>query len=216
VKIRAGILPMLISFATGTLLGAACLGLLPKALSRMEPLQVMATTLAGLVVFFIIEKTVIWRHCHKPDCTVHSRAASLILLGDATHNFIDGIAIAVATMTSIPLGISTALAVTAHEIPQEVGDFAILMSGGFSRSRALRYNLLSSLAAIPGAVLAWYFDLAIRGLVPYVMAFSAASFLYIAVADLIPASHAPTAPQSQFLQVILMIAGIATVAAFVL
>lgn len=209
--IRSSAVPRLISFATGTLLGAAFLGLLPKAIGQSEAPDILAACLAGIILFMIIEKLVIWRHCHKPDCAVHTRAASLILLGDAFHNFIDGIAIAAATVLSVPLGISTAIAVVAHEVPQEIGDFAILLAGGYSRRRALFFNLLSSLAAIPGALLAYYVNLPELGLIPVVMALSAASFIYIAVADLIPASHASIGMRNTVTQVALVLAGIAVI-----
>ncbi len=215
-RYRVASLPYLISVATGTLLAASCLGLLPRALAHGESLPVMGTFLAGLVVFFVIEKLVVWRHCHDQHCNVHTRAASLILLGDATHNFLDGVAIAAATVTSVPLGLTTAIAVTAHEIPQEMGDFAILLSGGFSRWKGFRYNLYSSLAALPGALIAYYFTEALAGLIPYVMGFSAASFLYIAVADLIPASHTSQAFGRGTLQVILMVSGILLIALIIL
>ncbi|MBK7140580.1 MAG: ZIP family metal transporter [bacterium] len=210
-RLRVKAIPALICFATGTLLGAATLGLLPRALSQAAPLPVMAMFLAGLLTFFIVEKAVIWRHCHNQDCTVHSRAASLILIGDATHNFMDGIAIATATVISLPLGVSTALAVTAHEVPQEVGDFGILLAGGLDRRRAFKLNLLSSLASVPGALIAFYFAQVLAGVIPYVMAFSAASFIYIAVADLIPASHSSLALKSSSLQVLLTLVGVAVI-----
>ena len=198
---RTRLLPHFISFAIGALLGAAFLALLPHAIASPavdDVHTVTFTVLLGLLGFFILEKTVLWRHCHASDCEAHGaegdvhtpRAAGImILLGDGLHNFVDGVLIAAAFLTDIHLGIVTALAVAAHEIPQEVGDFAVLLHSGFSRARALSYNLLSSLATIVGGVLA-YFSLEGAGqALPYVLAVAASSFIYIAVADLIPGLH---------------------------
>jgi len=151
-------LPYLISYATGTLLGAAFLGMIPEALQHATPKTVSGTVLAGIVLFFVLEKLVIWCHCHDEDCEVHSTSGPLILIGDAFHNFVDGFVIAAAFFTSIPFGIAASLAVIAHEIPQEVGDFAILLKSGYSRAKALILNTLSSLTTVPGAVAAYFFS----------------------------------------------------------
>ena len=140
--IRKVLVPCLVSYATGTLLGAAFLGMIPAGLKLAPAFTVTATVLAGIVLFFVLEKLVLWRHCHDSECEVHGRAGPLILVGDAFHNFVDGIVIAGAFLTSVPLGISVSLAVVAHEIPQEVGDFAILLDSGYSKTRALALNLL--------------------------------------------------------------------------
>src|SRR5207253_195840 len=123
----------------------ALLALLPEALMLMAPGAMFATMLAGILVFFILEKLVLLRHCHADDCQVHAATAPLVLIGDAFHNFIDGAIICVAVFTSVPLGINTAIAVAAHEIPQEVGDVAILLAAGYSRRRALILNLVCRL-----------------------------------------------------------------------
>jgi zinc and cadmium transporter len=167
-----------------------------------------------MVLFFVLEKLVLWRHCHDSDCEVHSRAGPLILVGDAFHNFVDGVVIAAAFLTSIPLGIATALAVIAHEVPQEVGDFAILLDSGYSRRKALLFNALSSLATLPGAVLAWFWLAETRGAVPYILGLSAASFIYIAAADLIPHLHRQVTAKAALRQFVLLIAGIGTIAFF--
>jgi len=160
---RALLLPRLVSFATGTLLGAALLGLLPHALESAGPGGAHGIGLAllvGILLFFVLEKFVLWRHCHDDPCEMHSpshevrdaASARMILAGDAFHNVLDGVLIAAAYLTAPKLGLVTALAVFAHEIPQEVGDLAILLHGGYSRGRALALNLLTSLTSIVGGV----------------------------------------------------------------
>ena len=211
---RRTLLPCLLSYATGTLLGAAFLGMIPNALQQATPIAISATVLVGIVLFFVLEKIVIWRHCHDSECEVHSSAGPLILIGDAFHNFVDGFVIAAAFLTSVPLGIVASLAVIAHEIPQEVGDFAILLENGYSRKRALILNSLSSLTTLPGAVIAYFFLGTTREAVPYILALSAASFIYIAVADLVPSLHRQTGLKAALMQFVLMLAGIGTIAIF--
>jgi zinc and cadmium transporter len=211
---RKILLPCLLSFATGTLLGAAFLGMIPKGVQQATVLSVSSTVLAGIVLFFFLEKMIIWRHCHDAECEVHSSAGPLILIGDAFHNFVDGFVIAAAFLTSIPLGIAASLAVIAHEVPQEVGDFAILLESGYSRTRALALNMLSSLTTLPGAVIAYYFLGATMEAVPYILALSAASFIYIAIADLVPSLHRQIGLKPALRQLILVLAGIGTIALF--
>lgn len=208
---RLRILPWLISYAVGTLLGVALLVLLPEALNHMSSEATLGSLLAGIMLFFILEKLVLWRHCHTHDCEVHGMAAPLVLVGDAFHNFLDGVAIGTAVLTSVPLGISTALAVTTHEIPQEVGDFAILLDAGFSRRKALSLNVLSGLSAVVGATLAIVAVDWMPGLSPYILSLSAAGFLYIAMADLIPDLHRGRIDARTFRQLILAAAGIGTI-----
>lgn len=212
--IRQTLLPALLSYATGTLLGAAFLGMIPKGIEQAAALPVSATVLAGIVFFFILEKLVLWRHCHKVDCEIHGKAGPLILIGDAFHNFVDGVVIATAFLVSFPLGVAAALAVIAHEVPQEIGDFAILLDSGYSRARALFLNLLSSSATIPGALLAYFFLGEVKGAVPYILAISAASFIYIAVADLVPGLHKHVGLKSSIQQLLLLLIGISTIAFF--
>jgi len=213
-KIRHSIVPCLISYATGTLLGAAFLGLLPHAMSHAQPTPVLAVVLAGIIGFFILEKIVVWRHCHDGECEVHGRAGALILVGDAFHNFVDGVTIAAAFIASIPVGIATGLAILAHELPQEVGDFAILLESGYTRRQAILYNILSGLSTFPGALLAYFLLTAMQRLIPYVMAISAASFIYIAIADLIPSLHHKSELKQAIRQFIFILAGIGTIALF--
>ena len=210
-NVRKSILPYLISYATGTLLGAAFLGMIPKALGHPAPIAVCGTVLAGILLFFALEKILLWRHCHDEDCEVHSNSGPLLLIGDAFHNFVDGFVIAAAFLTSIPFGIAASLAVIAHEIPQEVGDFAILLENGYSRLKALVFNSLSSITTLPGAIIAYYFLGEMQQAIPYILALSAASFIYIALADLIPGLHRKTTPGSALLQFILIAAGIGTI-----
>ncbi|MBI2404384.1 MAG: ZIP family metal transporter [Gemmatimonadetes bacterium] len=210
--IRRVLVPCLLSYATGTLLGAAFLGMIPASLRHADPTTVMATVLTGMVLFFVLEKLVIWRHCHAADCDVHARAAPLILFGDAFHNLVDGIVIASAFLASVPLGIAAALAVIAHEIPQEVGDFAILLDGGYGPRRAVLLNALSASTTLPGAVAAYFWLGQTTGAVPYILGLSAASFIYIAAADLIPGLHRQVAPAASVRQLALLLAGIGSIA----
>ena len=141
-RIRLTVVPWLVSYAVGTLLGVALLVLLPEALAHLSARTVLASLLGGIMLFFLLEKLVLWRHCHTHDCEAHGMAAPMVIIGDAFHNFLDGVVIGTAVRTSIPLGVSTALAVAAHEIPQELGDVAILLNAGYTRRKALILNLV--------------------------------------------------------------------------
>jgi zinc and cadmium transporter len=211
---RRMLVPYLVSYAAGTLLGAAFLGMIPAGLDHAPATTIMATVLAGIVLFFVLEKFVLWRHGHEGGDMVEGRAGPLILIGDAFHNFVDGVVIAAAFLTSIPLGIAAALAVIAHEVPQEVGDFAILLDSGYSRMKALALNTLSAATTLPGAVLAYFWLGETREAVPYILAISAASFIYIATADLIPGLHRQATAVASVRQLVLLLAGIATIAYF--
>jgi len=203
----------LIPFAIGTLLAAALFGMIPHAMQQLPSASVLPTVLAGIILFYILEKFALWRHCHEQPCEVHTRAGSMILIGDSIHNFVDGIAIAVAFMGSVPLGIATSVAVIAHEVPQEVGDFAILLESGYSRSRALVYNALSSLAALPGAIITYFLLPVVQSLVPYMLSISAASFIYIALADLVPGRRTSGGLRSLVWELPLIVFGIFTIIA---
>ena len=211
---RTKLVPWLVSYAVGALLGVALLGLIPEALAELPPRQVLGSLLAGIVVFFMLEKLVLLRHCHTDQCQVHGAAAQMVIIGDAFHNFIDGAIIAAAVLTSVPLGINTAMAVAAHEIPQEVGDIAILLSAGYSRGRALILNVASAAAGIAGALVGFSTVSVVPGIRPYVLAFSSASMLYIAMSDLIPDLHRGTVDRNSLRQVLLIAAGIGTVVVF--
>lgn len=213
-RIRARIVPSLVSYAVGALLGVALLALLPEALLALAPTAVFGTLLVGIIVFFVLEKAVLLRHCHTDECQVHGATAALVLIGDAFHNFIDGAIISAAVLSSVPLGVNTAIAVAAHEIPQEVGDFAILLAAGYSRERAMLLNLVSGASGLLGALLAYAAVEVVPGIRPYVLAFSSASLIYIAMSDLIPDLHRGQIDASGVRQVALIAAGIATVVVF--
>lgn len=231
---RAAWIPALISYAIGALLGAAFLEILPHAFENESASVVAATVLAGILGFFILEKLVLWRHCHAEDCEVHSdehaaahgghghshgyaagndhgRSGMLILIGDSFHNFVDGILVAAAFMESTELGIVTALAVIAHEIPQEVGDFLILLHSGYSKTRALVLNLVSSLAMLAGGLLAYFALQALQGWINSMLAIAAASMIYVAVADLIPGLHRRTELRATLQQALLIALGVASI-----
>ncbi len=231
---RAKILPHGISFATGALLSVAFWGLIPEAFANTKEdcFQTLSgTVLAGILGFFVLEKLLIWRHCHVETCEAHGEdnheqenhssdhraghhhnidksAGALIILGDGIHNFVDGVLIAAAFLTDIKLGIVTSLAVAAHEIPQEVGDFAILLHTGYSRSKALFYNVLASLTTVLGGALAYFWLEDLTELLPYFLALAASSFIYIAVADLIPTLHKKTDIKTSLQQISLIAAGV--------
>jgi zinc and cadmium transporter len=210
-KARDKLVPGLVSYAVGTLLGVALLVILPEALAHLPPLRVMGSLLGGIMLFFLLEKLVLWRHCHTHDCEAHGSAAPMVVIGTAFHNFLDGVVIGTAVLTSIPLGVSTALAVLTHEIPQELGDFAILLHSGYSRRRALALNVLSGVTAVGGAILAVFTLDWLPVLSEYVLSVSAASFLYIAMADLIPDLHRGRIDAKTFRQLALALAGIGTI-----
>ncbi|NWF74388.1 MAG: ZIP family metal transporter [Nitrospirae bacterium] len=211
-QIRERLVPFLVSYATGTLLGASLLGLLPHAIEQGGLLPSLGTVLAGLIIFFVLERFLIWRHCHREgSCEVHGVAGQLILVGDAVHNFADGAVIAAAFMSSVPLGIATGIAVIAHELPQEVGDFAILLDNGFSPRRALTWNLVSGSTTIPGALLVYIGLQQAPQFNATILAFSAASFLYIGLADLVPGLHRRIGAETGLGQLFLILAGIGTI-----
>jgi zinc and cadmium transporter len=211
---------ILISYAIGALLGAAFLEILPHALEHGEPHRMAATVLFGILAFFVLEKLVLWRHCHHTHCEAHDahapahdhgRSGLLILVGDTFHNFVDGILIAAAFLESTELGIVTALAIIAHEIPQEVGDYLILLHSGYSRLKAIAFNLLSSLATLVGAMLAYLALSELQEWIPSLLGLAAASMIYVAVADLIPGLHKRTELKATLQQVLLIGLGVASI-----
>jgi zinc and cadmium transporter len=213
-SVRTRLVPWLVSYAVGALLGVSMLALLPTSLEQLPPPRVFSTLLAGILLFFVLEKLVLWRHCHTHDCEVHEGSVLTVLVGDAFHNFVDGAVVAAAVMTSIPLGVTTAVAVAAHEIPQEVGDVAILLASGYSRGRALLLNVVSGGSSIVGSCVAFGAVQIIPGIQPYVLAMSAASLLYIAMSDLIPDLHRGSVDANAARQVVLIAAGIGTIVLF--
>ena len=224
-RVQKRIVPKLISFAIGALLGAAFLVLLPHALEPPSELNAHVLgilLLAGILGFFILEKWVLWRHCHTHRCEVHTysperfypqthdhqAAGTLILIGDSLHNFMDGILIAAAFFVDPHVGMLTALAVAAHEIPQELGDFVILLESQFSKRKALLFNVLSSLATLLGAWVAYFLFQSLMQLHGYFIAIAAASFIYVAVADLIPPLHKHTHWTDSMMQLVLILLGV--------
>lgn len=208
---RTRIVPWLVSYAVGTLLGASLLGLVPQALGQLTPTAALGTLLGGILSFFVLEKLALWRHSHDDhECDVHRSTATLVIAGDAVHTFVDGVVIAAATLVSVPLGATTALAVAAHEIPQEAGDFAILLAAGHSRGRAFLLNLTSAAGGVAGATAMLFFGEFAPDTVPYVLAFAAGSFLYVAMADLIPTLHRGTLDRNALRQLLLIGLGVAT------
>ncbi len=259
-NLRTAWVPMLVSYAIGAMLGAVFLEILPHAFSLAGSVEkVSATLLLGLLLFFVLEKLVIWRHCHGDHCEVHAmhseqdcpvthadarspaagdskykavassaapsvllshshahshdsgRSGLMIMIGDTFHNFIDGILIAAAFTADIKLGVVTALAIIAHEIPQEVGDFLILLHSGYSKKHALIFNLVSSVATLAGGLIAYYALQYVQSWVPIILALAASSLLYVAVADLIPGLHKRTELKATLAQILLISIGVATI-----
>jgi len=186
-KTLEDLLEIIISFACGTLLGDAFIHLMPEALAELGEQAFMLIALS-FVFFFALEKFFYWRHCHDEHCQVHP-FTYLNLIGDTIHNFIDGTIIAASYLASFPLGLSTTLAVVFHEIPQEIGDFSILIYGGVAKKQAILWNFLSALAAVLGALIVYLFAKQIADLTPYFLPFAAGNFLYLAGTDIIPELH---------------------------
>ncbi len=209
--VRTRVVPWLVSYAVGTLLGAALLSLLPEALLALPPQRVLGTLLGGILIFFTLEKLVLWRHCHDDhDCEVHRSTTAMVVIGDAVHTFVDGAVIAAAALVSLPLGLMTALAITAHEIPQQAGDVAILLSAGQSRGRAWVLTAVAAGGGVVGALLMLAFGEYLPGILPYALSFAAGNFLYVAMSDLIPHLHRGGIDSNAVRQVILIALGIAT------
>lgn len=225
ISARASWVPMLISYAIGAMLGAVFLNILPEALElATSPGQLTGTVLFGILLFFVLEKLVLWRHCHQESCEAHDPAGALgaahddhgrsglmIMVGDTFHNFVDGVIIAAAFLANTQLGIVTALAIIAHEIPQEVGDFLVMLHSGYTRRQALLFNLLSSTATLAGGVLAYYALQDMQNMVPPLLGLAAASMIYVAVADLIPGLHRRPEIRATVQQVSLITLGIGSV-----
>lgn len=234
-------IPSLISFAVGALLGAAFLEILPHTFERSRDFHSVATTvLIGILIFFVLEKLVLWRHCHIEDCEAHTgldsdvaragthalghghthgdtgghdhgRSGMMILIGDSFHNFVDGVLIAAAFLESTSLGIVTATAVIAHEIPQEIGDFLILLHSGYSKARAFLLNLLSSLAMLAGSLIAYFALQDVTEWIGTLLALAASSMIYVAVADLIPGLHRRPELRATVHQVTLIALGVLSI-----
>ncbi len=213
----------MVSYAIGALLGAVFLNILPEAIKLTNNVATFsATLLGGILLFFILEKLVLWRHCHHDHCEAHEpkvelehdhgRSGLMIMLGDTFHNFVDGVIIAAAFLTDIQLGIVTSMAIFAHELPQEVGDFAILLHSGYSKLQALKLNLISSFASVAGGVLGYFTLQTAQSWIPSLLALAAASMIYVAVADLIPGLHKRAQLKDTLQQVVLILLGVGSVA----
>ncbi len=250
-KRRSNLLPHLISFATGAMLAAALLGLLPEAIASVGPSHVQgigAAVLGGIALFFVLEKLVLWRHCHVEDCESHGTPATLehghahghahgqnqlrahshggptvsdaardkaagyiVVFGDGVHNAFDGVLIAAAFLTDTRLGLVTTLAIAAHEVPQELGDLAVLLHSGMSPLRAMFFNIASSMTSVIGGVLGYLALERTLDVLPYAISVAAASLIYVAVADLIPGLHRRVDPFGSVMQVVLIGAGVALI-----
>jgi zinc and cadmium transporter len=242
-------IPMLVSYAIGAMLGAVFLEILPHAFHEAKTIESMASTvLGGILLFFVLEKLVLWRHCHGDDCEVHAihhddthppsvkearfkpakqqsstllktshdhhdagRSGMMIMIGDTFHNFVDGILISAAFMIDLRLGAVTAMAIIAHEIPQEVGDFLILLHSGYTKRQALLFNLVSSLATVLGGMMAYYALQTLSAWIPTILGLAASSMLYVSVADLIPGLHKRTELKATVAQVVLIALGVASI-----
>ena len=220
---RAEWVPMLVSYAIGALLGATFLEILPEAFELTKNIEhTAATILFGILLFFVLEKLVLWCHCHEADsCEAHApthdhgydhgRSGLMIMIGDTFHNFVDGIIIAAAFIADFQIGAVTALAIIAHEIPQEVGDFLILLHSGYSKRQAFMLNALSSLATLVGGILAYFTLQSLQDWTPFFLAIAAASMIYVAIADLIPGLHKRAELHATLQQALLIGLGIASI-----
>ena len=205
-----------VSFAVGTLLGAAFLEIIPHAYELSRDLhQISLIVLIGILVFFILEKLLVWRHCHGSHCENHSpvvnhdvKKGSILIIGDCFHNFIDGILIASAFIVDINLGLITALAIIVHEIPQEISNFSILINSGYSLSRTLLMNVITGFAMIIGAILAYFVLNDLEFLIPIILAFAASSMIYVAISDLIPSLHKKVEIKQTFQQTFSIFLGV--------
>jgi zinc and cadmium transporter len=218
---RTAWLPILVSYAIGALLGAVFLEILPHAFELSRNVEHMtATILFGILLFFVLEKLVLWRHCHQDECEAHGsespqhdhgRSGMMIMIGNTFHNFVDGILISAAFIADVRLGIITSLAIIAHEIPQEVGDFLILLHSGYTRKQALAFNLLSSTATLAGGLLAYTMLQTMQQSIPLLLGLAVASMIYVAVADLIPGLHRRPELHATLQQVLLITLGIGSI-----
>lgn len=222
--LRASWINKFVAFAVGALLGAVFLEVLPHALEAGKPAEeILTVVLIGVVLFFVLEKVVIWRHSHdhghgeealspQENEHEHGRSGWMILIGDTFHNFCDGVVIAAAFLADFNLGVVTSLAIIAHEVPQEVGDFLVLLHSGFSKRQALLFNMGSSLGSVIGGLVGYWALAAVQQWVPYALALAAASMIYVAVADLIPGLQRRAKLAETVLQLVLLGLGIGVIA----
>jgi len=199
-----------VSFSVGALFGGAFLHLLPEAIEEHgAEHSIFLSVLAGIIVFFLVEKIIHWRHCHIPTSKEHPHPFAIMnLVGDSVHNFIDGLVIAGSYLASISLGITTTVAVALHEIPQEIGDFSVLIHGGFRRSRALFLNFVTALTAVLGAIISLAIGGSYEGYLMFLLPFTAGGFIYIAGSDLIPELHKEPKTFKSLIQLVGILLGI--------
>jgi zinc and cadmium transporter len=205
------ILMTLLGFASGSLIGGAFIHLLPEALEEAGQ-AIFYHVVVGIVFFFIMEKFLYWRHCHEGKCPVHI-FAYLNLIGDGIHNFIDGMIITASFILSYDLGVTTTLAVIFHEIPQEIGDFGVLIYGGFSKRKALACNFISALTAVVGSIVTYYSASYFHGVEGFLVPFAAGGFIYIAATDLLPELHKRTRAKESLIQLVAILTGIGLMSA---
>lgn len=207
-KLRNELLFSLVGFSAGSLIGSAFLHILPEVLEKSKSVPVFSYLILGLLLFFFMERYFYWRHCHNGICDVHA-FTYLNLIGDGLHNFVDGMVIAASFIVSLQLGAVTTLAVIFHEIPQELGDFGVLVYGGFSRRRALFCNFIVGLTAIIGAIVGYFISDITTGFSNFILPLTAGGFIYIAASDLIPQIHKEIDARRSTLAFISFLAGIA-------
>lgn len=200
-----------VAFATGSLLGAAFFDVLPEAFKDGGD-SMLSYVFLGMMIFFAMERYIHWNHCHTASCEKHYHPMTYLnIIGGAFHNFVDGAVIAASFLVSIPLGVVTTFAIIAHEIPQEMGDFAILIRGGFSRRNAQLFNFLSALTAFLGAGVTYLFSKEIENVIPMILAIAGGGFIYLATADLIPEIHKETESKNVAIQSVAFVSGISII-----
>lgn len=206
-KLLASVLFGLVGFSAGALMGGAFLHLLPEALTHTDSVPTFLYVIIGFTIFFLLEKLLYWRHCHEGKCPIHM-FTYLNLIGDGVHNFLDGLIISVSFLTSLPLGLASTAAVAAHEIPQELGDFGVLVYGGFTKLKALFYNFASALTAVAGSLIGYFLNTNVEGVTSPLIPFAAGGFLYIAASDLIPELHKQPDIEKSIFSFALFLAGL--------
>lgn len=184
-KLLNKILLILVSLSAGALMGGAFLHLIPEAVEKSQGTDIFLFVLVGFILFFVIEKVLHWRHCHKGKCDVHT-FHYMNLVGDTIHNFIDGLILAASFVTSVELGLTTTIAIAAHEIPQEIGDFGVLIYGGFKKKKAIILNFIVALTIVIGGLIGYFISKSVGSAVTFLLPFAAGGFIYIAATDLIP------------------------------
>ncbi len=197
----------LVALSAGALIGGAFLHLLPEATHEMDAELIFLITLLSFVFFFLLEKTLFWRHCHKGECPIHT-FGYMNLVGDSVHNFIDGLVIASTFLIDIRLGIVTTAIIALHEIPQEIGDFGVLIHAGFEKKKALIINFLVALTVVVGGIVGYFASFKLEGIIPYLLPFAAGGFIYIASSDLMPEIRKETNLKKSMISFLVFIFGI--------